>query len=640
VFVPSLLALAALALSGCAPKDRELSSTEEKALYFSQAPAEASPPPVDWSKAAWIDRVARLLRGGRALDPADPKLNLAALLPLEKPAIIDALMAEPLFGDAVLDFNLYFLGGKPAELAPDDHKSYNPAVFDYPQAIAAAQQALRGGDYFKLFDFAQPFYMPALGMAYPQDPADQNLPQPDLRKKIFAKIQATLDGMIQLAQANPPPALKDFCAKANAMSSTLFSIYNAGVSYQIVAKTFFSSEWFNKLTTMCLSPEQYTLQAMVDGLKEARQKDELFFARLAAFEPASYVLHAVTDIQAMDTSGLVDPASFNQFGTAQAQALPNSSTNYDRKRAAYVLKRFFCDDLTPIGVENPVAHTQGQHGSDPSCFSCHYKLDPMAGFLKDYGAGFADYSKARKIVFDDGATADLATYQSAWKAPAGSGRDWNIGYIRSVNHPELNDYGTSLGDLFAIIRKAPEARSCVVRRMFEYFAGEDRMLDAGYLDYLTGVFNSRASSSTSSAAFKEVLKQILLSNSFAQTDPVPGQCYDYAPGTDPRQSPPCAVAYILQKNCVKCHGSVDSGEGGLDLAHWTMQADGRLGFGYVDDSGKQHTRKETFDALLDRLTTADTAKRMPKGSVMSSSDREQLYLWIRNQADAAGRDTR
>ncbi len=67
-------------------------------------------------------------------------------------------------------------------------------------------------------------------------------------------------------------------------------------------------------------------------------------------------------------------------------ALANSSTNYNRKRAAYVLKRFFCDDLNPVGFEDPAEHIGGAHGSQTSCYACHYKLDPMAGFFRNHGA--------------------------------------------------------------------------------------------------------------------------------------------------------------------------------------------------------------------------------------------------------------
>ena len=109
-------------------------------------------------------------------------------------------------------------------------------------------------------------------------------------------------------------------------------------------------------------------------------------------------------------------------------ALGNSSTNFNRKRSAYVLKRFFCDDLIPVGFETPQEHVGGSHGSQTSCYACHHKLDPMAGFFRSYGAYFFDYSRSPDITFDDLASKDRAPYEGIWKG-AGTGQPaWNIGY--------------------------------------------------------------------------------------------------------------------------------------------------------------------------------------------------------------------
>jgi mono/diheme cytochrome c family protein len=619
-----------LSLAGCSRRQPTLGAAEERSLYF--ASVQPSPVSGDWAKLAWIERVSRLLRGGRGLDPAVTTESLQALSGLDEGAIVDRLMADPLFGDAVLDFDLYFLGAKPDQVTDDAHKAYNAAIFDYPQAISAAQAVLGGGDFLKLLDYDQPVFVGALGPVYGSSQEDAGLSPAAMRKKTFAKISSGLDAMIAWVAQNPGETLPQFCVKFGELTGGTQPFFDSGIPAGLAAKIILSPDWYGGVDILCAGTDVGTVDFTAELFK-IKQKNDLFFARMAAFEPDVYSIRDVRDIRALELGEALKPLAGTQFGFKQAQSLLNSSTNYDRKRAAYVLKRFFCDDLTPIAVENPVVHAQDKHGNDPSCLSCHYKLDPMAGFFKDYGLLFGDYSSFKKIVFDDLSNLDRQTYVQAWKAPEGSGRDWNIGYVRSVNSPQLNDYGTTLGDLFAIIRKAPETRACVVRRMFEYFAGTDRMLDPGYLDYLTQGFDASVASGASSSGFKATVKKILLSNSFAQADPVPGRCYDFAPGVDASSAdrPPCAVAYALQQNCVRCHASAEDGEGGLDLAHWARQPDGELGFTFLDGAGRARSRKEAFEAIADRLNTSDPDRRMPRGRFMSSSDREEIYLWAVKQ---------
>ena len=68
-------------------------------------------------------------------------------------------------------------------------------------------------------------------------------------------------------------------------------------------------------------------------------------------------------VQAFDLSAFPTKQKWLSFGFEQGVALGNSSTNFNRKRSAYVLKRFFCDDLIPIGFETPQEHVGGAHGS-------------------------------------------------------------------------------------------------------------------------------------------------------------------------------------------------------------------------------------------------------------------------------------
>ena len=69
-------------------------------------------------------------------------------------------MQDKRFGDSILDFNLFFLGFKSDHLKTDG--AYDRTVFDFPNAVAAAQSLLTGGDYFSLFDLEGPYFMAPL----------------------------------------------------------------------------------------------------------------------------------------------------------------------------------------------------------------------------------------------------------------------------------------------------------------------------------------------------------------------------------------------------------------------------------------------------------------------------------------------
>src|SRR5687768_16107541 len=65
--------------------------------------------PDPWEHRSWIAKAGRVLRAGSALTLEE----IEALAPLSKEEVVAELMRAPAFGDAVLDFNLYFLGVKP-----------------------------------------------------------------------------------------------------------------------------------------------------------------------------------------------------------------------------------------------------------------------------------------------------------------------------------------------------------------------------------------------------------------------------------------------------------------------------------------------------------------------------------------------
>ena len=291
------------------------------------------------------------------------------------------------------------------------------------------------------------------------------------------------------------------------------------------------------------------------------------------------------------------------------------------------MKRFFCDDLTPIGVQFPAVHAAGKHGSDPSCFSCHYKLDPMAGFFRNYGLLFIDYSKNNQIVFDDNVTMDRKLYEQAWAGGPDADHPLNIGYIRSTKDLSQNFYGSSPDDLFNYLKTAPEVRRCLMKRAYEYLVADNQTVDGDYLDYLTDQFNQDTVQSGSSAiALKNTFARIVLGPGFGTPNADRGTCYDHKPGYVSSNGVPCQVASNLNKNCVTCHSSTQ-GPGGLDLSHWETSKDGSGGFPHVDAQGAAVPHDKTFQMIMDRLNTTDPDLRMPYLKDMLTADRQQLYLW-------------
>lgn len=266
--------------------------------------------------------------------------------------------------------------------------------------------------------------------------------------------------------------------------------------------------------------------------------------------------------------------------------------------------------------------------------ACHYKLDPMAGYFRNIGAGYNDFSNERFIIFDDGAKVEREPYLENWRAPAGSSREWNVGYVRSTTDERLNDYGDGIEDLHRLLRRAPEVKRCVVRRLFEYLVAEEQPIDGSYLDYLTNEFSRRAQTN-SAEAFKWTVGQLLLSNSYQQPDMQATQCYDFGPGYDPTGAPPCQVGYILHKNCATCHSST-AGAGRLNLDSWTVMADGKMAFPHLDGSGQQRTLKETLERIIQRLSAADPYERMPLFTYMSAQERQQLFVWAQRMLNEQG----
>ena len=234
------------------------------------------------------------------------------------------------------------------------------------------------------------------------------------------------------------------------------------------------------------------------------------------------------------------------FGFEQGVALGNSSTNFNRKRSAYVLKRFFCDDLTPIGFERPAGACGRRARLATRCYACHYKLDPMAGFFRCLGAHFFDYSRSPDDHLRRPRRDKPAALRGDVEGPATGNRKWNVGFVRSPAARTRTATASRWRDLSSIFATAPELKRCLIKRLHEYIVAEDQTIDGGYLDYLTREFEAEAAVS-SSAAVKNAIVRVVKSDAYDERNAEPQRCYDHAPGSVAGQGPPCRVALSCRR---------------------------------------------------------------------------------------------
>ncbi|MGE0171885.1 MAG: hypothetical protein AB7T49_03835 [Oligoflexales bacterium] len=576
-------------------------------------------------KLRWMQRLSRKLRMGKEL--SSEERNWVILPPDE---IIDRLMQDPSFAMGLLDFNLAFLGFKSDNLTmpKGSARSAFPDYFtvmsysDFPTAAFSALSAYEGKDHLSLFDiFAHRIYIPPLPSGDIGE-FDLNIDQArdyglNSRKQVIKSMETIL---------NQQGSLQEFCSYFESLEYTIYDLFAPG--YPSVMANWVAEP----LIPLCGSIPRKEPGDLLEDVKKAfaelKQREAGFLKTLAELNRNIYQPQNLFDLRSSDLTEFGGEELLPEMtGAWFWNSFTNSSTNMDRKRAAYVLKRFLCDDLTPINVELPSSHAGNKHASDPGCQSCHYKLDPLAGFFRRHGYRGTKFEEG-DIVFDDDAAIDLKTYEEQWKTDG----KWNIGYVRSATDPAENDYSDhpnnpELEDLFTVIRRAPEAKQCVVETLFRHMVGKEVALDRGYLKDLLKTYNEHLPAS-SALALKETMRKVAKSESFVKDTTEKGICYDFAEGTTPGEGPPCEVAFILETNCKTCHNPSNR-RGGLDLMTWRNGTEGR-GFSHTRD-GQPVPYDETLKVLSERLNTSDPDVRMPMGRTMPNRDREILFKWVNSE---------
>lgn len=594
----------------------------------------------DWNKRTWLDKAARTLLYH---SPSLSREEENRLLAMNEEEAIDELMKKPEFYDTVLDFNMYFAGVKHETLKSDFSNEY---IFNFnvsQAAVNAARELADNGDYFTLFDWQMPSII-AGKLAPVYDPSLPSHLTSDEAKRSYLLEQASQDLQSLRQELASTTNLSDFCVRLldqdrpDSFSEKL-SVLNLEAFDSAFQLSIKSSLACGALGDPVIDSAQLrsALEQDLTGLESVVTKLPDIIKQLP---PADAKITKITDFAKIDPSvlGPLKSRALESFSLEMWASLPNSSTNMNRRRAAYMLKTYFCDDLTPLNIVAPSSHTGNKHASDSGCAACHYKLDPMAAFFRNRGATGIEFKEEDGIFLHDDLLRrrgdEYTQYLSNWLAPEGSHRKWNAAYIRSANRENLNSYGESLDDLFHIIRGARETKVCLTKRMAEYVLGPTQVYDGGWINALAENFQKAAASDAppgaSSVAFKQVMKSLVLSKSFSTRDPELGQCYDFAPGAK-TSSLPCAVASIIERNCSVCH----KGEGapaGLDLSSWTQQSDGHLSFTHHDlATGLSFSKAETLSRMKDRLTSSDPKRQMPFMQQMDPVDRANLFKWIESE---------
>jgi hypothetical protein len=92
---------------------------------------------------------------------------------------------------------------------------------------------------------------------------------------------------------------------------------------------------------------------------------------------------------------------------------------------------------------------------------------------------------------------------------------------------------------------------------------------------------------------------------------------------------PERVAWVIENRCATCHSDTSAKFGRLDLTKWVETPDGGYGFVHLDASKKQRPSRDTFETLLERVTSSDPDEFMPVGDVLKPEDLDALVEWLK-----------
>lgn len=602
------------------------------------------------TKRWWLNKANNTLRLGQNIHDVVDSQTLQKGSPVD---IAMTLTADPAFYDMMADFSGYWLGIKSSKFreSVSDYTGSNTkmvsAISDeitgQRQVVNAIKTLSQGGDYFQgLFQEKGPIILTELAMPgiYSDTTGDWYFPKKtakEIRAELQRRLHAELKQFVELLKAEKTAA---FCTawkgrlRFNIGGPKNSSFFGGGGLFDYDSFESDANQVCDAAATSdAKSPEKLESIATSMSYKDSKlDAVVVFIERLEDQYKGRHprAVKHVTDLAKLDLSELGLESEAPLYNETLFFKLQNSSTNRNRRRSAWALKRFFCDDLTPINLDAPSSHVGGQHGSDPACQSCHYKLDPMAGYFREIGVFGVNFATSDTIVFDDLAKAERKTYEKPWRAAPESSREWNIGYIRSVTDESQNTFGSNFKDLLELLKTAPEVKECFVRRAFEYAVGEEQAYDKVWGRSIVAKMNETAKTNPS-LAIRQVFVDIATSKAFTARERNNNTCYDFVGTTASSERAPCRIASILERNCTSCH-SGNNRQGGLDLSSWKILADQKPGFPHKKGDQDVPSR-ETFQNMIDRLSSTDSSERMPLMKTMPAPEREELFLWLQKELD-------
>ncbi|WP_394836763.1 hypothetical protein LVJ94_07630 [Pendulispora rubella] len=583
------------------------------------------------SKRAWIKKAAEVLRNGEGIGPDD---NMDELMALSEDAIVDRFMADARFGDTMLAFNLYYLSRPVSQLKESSSTDptrtvYTAAVHTMPQAIRGARAMVSGGDYFDMYSAVQPFFLSPMRAATAPDSASV-----DPRTANFDKVREGIAQLRAMAASSEPDAKKSACMYIEAESryGYLISEYLDRAGFDPLVGRSVRESWFGALEDNDCPDPNVTAVQLVGKLDLLRNGLEVLMAQAAVLPTTANNVGEIATLS-VNVPGLAPLSSSTPFTQPGFwDSAQNSSTNFNRRRASYIWKTYLCDDLTPLAIPSPDGgHSEGKHGSAPECAACHYKLDPVAALFRYHGKRGRSYEERTRFVFDDDTSLSGPAYQGYldnWRKDG----QWIAGVHKAPNilHDSWRPTENKLSDMWGFMKRAPEVRSCLVRRMAEYFLGANQVYDGAWLAEVKADLKPGAGSS---AKVKGIIRKLVTSRTFSTSNPEHGKCYDCLGGTctEGPDKLPCEVNYIVQTHCGSCHSENRPGYMRVTLTKLVRLADGTYGFDHEGPDGNKLTRNQSFRRIMQFITKGDPdapgTRTMPPGG-MDSGEKSILYKWL------------
>jgi hypothetical protein len=565
-------------------------------------------PNIYLSHTQWLDKVARQTLGKEL--SAEAREHWATQ---SKDEFLDYVFSHKDFADFLMRLNLYYLQAS-EESGYDD--MYNPRreslmtkAYQYPATLHSVREYFKNGDYLKLFDLhVQPMQAPLTV------PYSSNASKEDVKADRDHNYRLAYEFFSERFEELRSSFEKEkFCIYVVFLPPQILTYYQ-GIRPQPFSSILHAQPQFHDLMNYCDNEEDQDVETLIQMFDELIQAILSYRQILDPFEQAFYNPKSFFEIKP-SPSEIGMGSNWESFTPEGLwQRLKNSSTNFNRRRAAYVLKTYFCDDLQPIDVISPIKHSLNKHASDPSCQSCHYRLDPLAGVFRNFGYNGNNFEDRKYIYFDDFAKMDRASYENEWRDSSGV---FNTGYVRSVEDSSLNHYFSDLEGLSSAIREIPETKKCLTRRIFEFVTTTKVQIDGQYLENLSKRFQQ----DNSSEALRSVLRTVFLSNSYSVTYPDSNSCYDFLEGTDSANRVPCQISANIQRNCHRCHNNASS-LGGLNLEKYDER-------GFVMYEGEDRLQsKDVLTRMLQSLQTKNPEKRMPYKQHISAQDYQELQSWI------------